>query len=287
MDSKTSNAKLYDDAFALLDRANELLEQARVRHELSVDQGNKIVDAIKQLSTLCGYRAGHEPGAVKGGAVAHMDELFRDDTTMCEVRKTEWIAAKKELIADRHGLSAEQVSAARESLLDAVAERVRAAQPPGVDNARLAWIGGGTLFDELCGVDIHEKALAFADMAGREEPNANDLANAARYVIDAAMAEDSSPTKGEAPEAERKLVAKFNHGQVVRRHSLGGSSDGWIVQGLEYDGASLLPIYKLRRGNERGSAVETELEASYPLPPPNPKPGEFTDMGSTTPGEEA
>lgn len=65
------------------------------------------------------------------------------------------------------------------------------------DNARLAWIGGGSMFDELCGVDVHEKAASIADIAGREEPNEDDLAAAARYVIDAAMAEDASPsTKG-------------------------------------------------------------------------------------------
>jgi hypothetical protein len=87
----------------------------------------------------------------------------------------------------------------------------RAAQPPSAglccekyqylvcpgdkDQERLAWIGGGTLFDELCGVDVHLKAESIADMAGRDEPNEADLAEAARYVIDAAMAEDSASTK--------------------------------------------------------------------------------------------
>jgi hypothetical protein len=81
------------------------------------------------------------------------------------------------------------------------------------------------------------------------------------------------------------LVAKFSRGQVVRWNAFVGSSDGWIIEGLEHNGESLLPIYKLRKGNQTGSAVQTELEPSYPHAPPDPKPGEFTDMGSSVPGE--
>lgn len=69
--------------------------------------------------------------------VARLDSMFAGDdlppesrnVLSVEVTMEQWQAAKAELIARRHGLTAEQVSNARESLLEAVAERVRAAQP--------------------------------------------------------------------------------------------------------------------------------------------------------------
>lgn len=74
--------------------------------------------------------------------VARLDSMFAGDDLpvgvhnilSCEITKEQWQTAKAELIARRHGLTAEQVSNARESLLDAVAERVRAAQPPSPDD---------------------------------------------------------------------------------------------------------------------------------------------------------
>lgn len=58
--------------------------------------------------------------------VAYLDGLFGGDTQSVEINKAEWIAVKKELIARRHGLSAEQVAAVKESLLQQVATRIRA-----------------------------------------------------------------------------------------------------------------------------------------------------------------
>jgi hypothetical protein len=63
------------------------------------------------------------------------------------------------------------------------------------------------------------------------------------------------------------LVAKFKRGQIVRWNALVGPSDGWTVEGLEHNGKSLLPIYKLSKGDQTGSAVQTELEPSYPPAP--------------------
>lgn len=58
-------------------------------------------------------------------------------------------------------------------------------------------------------------------------------------------------------------VCKFKRGDIVRWNALalhGMERDGWAVQGLETKN-SLLPIYRLRRGKDTGSAVETDLEA--------------------------
>lgn len=64
----------------------------------------------------------------------------------------------------------------------------------------------------------------------------------------------------------KELVAKFRRGDVVRWNALCGSSTGWVVQGLEHNGESLLPIYKLRKGHEIGSAMESELETQRMQP---------------------
>ena len=58
--------------------------------------------------------------------VAYLDRMFSGDVVSFEVSKSQWIAAKAELIARRHGLTAEQVETATESLLQRVADRVRA-----------------------------------------------------------------------------------------------------------------------------------------------------------------
>lgn len=62
--------------------------------------------------------------------VAYLDSLFAGDTQSVEIRKDEWLAAKAELIARRHGLTAEQVANATESLLQKVASRLRATDEP-------------------------------------------------------------------------------------------------------------------------------------------------------------
>lgn len=57
-------------------------------------------------------------------------------------------------------------------------------------------------------------------------------------------------------------VCKFKRGDIVRWNALalhGIDRDGWAVQGLETKN-SLLPIYRIRRGNQTCSAVENELE---------------------------
>lgn len=61
-----------------------------------------------------------------------------------------------------------------------------------------------------------------------------------------------------------KLVAQFKRGDVVRWNALalhGTDRDGWIVQRLEVK-EGLFPIYRVRKGKQTGSAVQTELEAT-------------------------
>lgn len=55
------------------------------------------------------------------------------------------------------------------------------------DFFRMVWIGQGNLFDELAGMDVHERAAFYAHTEDREEPTDEDYANAARGAIDLAM----------------------------------------------------------------------------------------------------
>lgn len=52
------------------------------------------------------------------------------------------------------------------------------------DEKRLLFMSG--TFDEMAGIDLHERASTYALGSGREEPNDDDYLNAVRDAIDAA-----------------------------------------------------------------------------------------------------
>lgn len=62
----------------------------------------------------------------------------------------------------------------------------------------------------------------------------------------------------------KDLVCRFKRGDGVRWNALalhGADRDGWTVQRVEVK-EGLFPIYRVRKGKQTGSAVQTELEAA-------------------------
>jgi len=60
------------------------------------------------------------------------------------------------------------------------------------DARRLDWIAQLQPWDELCGIDIHDKAFDFAVAGNREEILTEDYGAALRFQIDHAMKEDGN-----------------------------------------------------------------------------------------------
>ena len=62
--------------------------------------------------------------------------------------------------------------------------------------------------------------------------------------------------------AEQTLVARFRKGDIVRWNALalhGDDRNGWTIEGLD-EAKGLFPIYRVRKGKQTGSAVQSDLE---------------------------
>lgn len=74
------------------------------------------------------------------------------------------------------------------------------------------------------------------------------------------MSEVDQQTQLPAP--DERLKASYKTGDIVRWNALalhGDDRNGWTVQGLEKD-EGLLPIYAVKKGKRRGSAMQSDLE---------------------------